>query len=176
MNFVPTAIASERASNPGPRKAWTLSTTCTLVALGVRAIQTLEQVLCLSQIGIEFQHAQDIVARKIDLPRTAEHPRDIHSNAALARGALEGVLPKPDGFAQMSTPGFDYREIRRGIDRGGIRGESFPIQLTGTIGLPFSLRRIPHRGKQGRIVRRFLDRHTKKLFGFWRSGGHAFID
>src|ERR1700680_19163 len=72
------------ASNPGPRKAWTLSTTFTLVALGGRAIQTLEQVLCLSQIGIEFQHAQDIVARTIDLPRTTKHPRDIHSNAALA--------------------------------------------------------------------------------------------
>src|ERR1700686_3994728 len=85
MNFVPTAIASERASNPGPRKAWTLSTTCTLVALGGRAIQTLEQVLCLSQIGIECQHAQDIVARTIDLPRVTKHPRDIHSNAALAR-------------------------------------------------------------------------------------------
>src|SRR6202140_3682472 len=140
MNFVPTAIASEKASNPGPRKAWTLSTTFTLVALGGRAIQTLEQVLCLSQIGIEFQHAQDIVARTIDLPRVTKHPRDIHSNAALARGALECVLPKPDGFAQMSTPGFDYGQIRRGIDQGGINSESFPIQLPRKIGLPFPLR------------------------------------
>ena len=64
-----------------------------MLALWGTAIQTLQQVLCFRQIGIEFQHAQNIIACTTGLSSLTKHPSDIHPDAALARGTLECVLP-----------------------------------------------------------------------------------
>ena len=54
-----------------------------MLTLWSTAIQTLQQVLCFRQIGIEFQHAQNIIACTIGLPSLAKHPSDIHSDGTV---------------------------------------------------------------------------------------------
>ena len=79
-----------------------------MLALWDAAIQTFQQVLRSLQIRIEFQYPQDIIACTIDLSGSAQGPSDIHSNGALARGALERLIPEPDGFTEVSTAGFGH--------------------------------------------------------------------
>ena len=71
------------------------------------AIEMLKQVLCFRQIGIEFEHAQNRIARSTGLSSATKYPSEIHSNAALARSAPEGILPEADSLAKMSAVGFD---------------------------------------------------------------------
>src|ERR1700690_4264609 len=94
-------------------------------ALRGAAIQSLQQVSCFRQIGIEFEHAEDIISCTTGLPSVTKEPSDIHPNAALARRTPECVLPEPDSFPKVSTVGLDYAQIRCRIDQRGLVGKTF---------------------------------------------------
>src|SRR5271169_5724703 len=122
------------------------------VALWSISVELLQQALCLRQIGIEFQDPQDIIASTIDLPSITKDQSDVYPNAALSGGALECILPEADGFAQMSTAGFDYAQIRCRFDHCGIDGKRLLIELAGAIDVSFLLCGISQGREQRGIV------------------------